>query len=107
MQAAESTYPTATDPNSPRDAASDELGLVGLLERRARFLEEALADMGECDAAGLAGEELGAEHGLERLDLRAQRRRRNIELARRAREMQLVGDGNEIPEMAELHEARL
>src|SRR5207344_1606886 len=46
---------------------------------------------------------LRAKHRLERLDLMAKRRRRNIELLGRAREMQLFRDGHEIPKMAQFH----
>src|SRR5262249_38165674 len=79
------------------------LGLIRLLDRRARLLEEALADMGVRHAARLAGEELRAEHRLERLDLRAQRRRRDVETRGRAREMQLLGDRDEVAKMTQLH----
>ncbi|MGB9397218.1 MAG: hypothetical protein WCB32_20800, partial [Pseudolabrys sp.] len=44
-----------------------------------------------------------AKHCLERLDLMAKSRRRNIELLGRAREMQLFRDGHEIPKMTQFH----
>ncbi len=74
-----------------------------LLERRARFVEEALADMRERHAAGLAHEQLGAEQRLQSLDLRAQRRRGDIQPRRRPGEMQLFGHGHEVSEMSKLH----
>jgi len=63
------------EPMSPRAARRpNELGMLRLLERRARLVEEALADMSERDAAGLAHEQLRAKQRLQSLDLRAQRR---------------------------------
>ncbi|MCY1241781.1 hypothetical protein D9M72_547020 [compost metagenome] len=40
----------------------------------------------------------------ERLDLDAQRRLRNVQALRGAREVELLGDGDEIAEMAQFHD---
>src|SRR3981189_195200 len=77
--------------------------MLRLLERRARLVEEALADMSERDAAGLAHEQLRAKQRLQSLDLRAQRRRGDIQPRRRPGEMQRFGHGHEASEMSKLH----
>ena len=85
-------------------AASDQFGMGGLLERFLRFGQEAFAGMGEGDRAfGLAGKQLGAEHGFQGADLVAERRRRDVETRRGAREMQFFGDRGEVLEVAEFH----
>ncbi len=95
----------AIEPTSPRAARRPTtFGVVGLLQRLARLDQETLTRMGEGDRAlGLAREQLGAEQGFQGADLVAQRRRRDIEARGGTREMQLLGDRDEIPEVAEFH----
>ena len=83
--------------------------------RAARTPElERLEDPRACDEEGLAGgrqldpparpiEEREAELGLEGLDLPAQRRLRDVRRARGAPEMALLGDGDEVAQVPELH----
>jgi hypothetical protein len=80
-------------------APSDLLRLLGLLERRAGFGEEALPHLREDDAARLAHEQVGAQHGFQGADLRAERRRGDIQSCRRPREVQLLRDGHEVSEV--------
>ena len=66
-----------------------------------------IADVKERELAGQdrdhALEELAAELILQASDLRAHRGLRESELARRAREVALLGDGEEAPEVTDLH----
>ena len=85
-------------------AAPDQFGTGRLLERLLRFDQEAFAGMGQGDRAlGLAREQLGSEHGFQGADLVAERGGRDIEARGGAAEMQLLGDRDEVPEVAEFH----
>jgi hypothetical protein len=76
----------------------------GLFERLLRFGEEAFTGIGEANRAlGLAGKQLGPEHGLERPDLMAESRRRDIEAGGGPGEVQLLGDRGEVSEVAQFH----
>jgi hypothetical protein len=60
--------------------------------------------MGENHSARASLEECRADLALEVADLAAQRRLRDVQPLRRAPEVQLLGDRDEIPEMTQLHE---
>ena len=76
----------------------------GLPQCGLRFHQEALSRMGEDDGAlGLAAKKLRAELRFQRANLMAQRRRSDIESRRGATEMQLLGHGGEIAQVAQLH----
>jgi hypothetical protein len=72
-------------------------------ERQACFREEGEAGGGELHAARDAREERRADVALEVADLPAQRRLGDVQARRRAAEVQLLGDGDEVAQVAELH----
>src|SRR4051794_31478973 len=78
-------------------------GGVGGAQHAARLLEQRTARGGQRDAALRAVEEPDAELLLELADLLADRRLGDVEPLRGAAEVQLFGDGDEVPEMAEFH----
>ena len=66
--------------------------------------ETSAVRVGEGDRAlGLAREQFRTEQGFERADLMAERRTGNIETFRRAAEMQFIGDGDKVSQMAKRH----
>src|SRR5262249_10327707 len=88
-------------------AARGAPGQVGGALRRgqgaARLAEEGDAGVGQAAPAVRAIEQADAELVLERADLLAERRLRHVQAGGRAREVQLLGDGDEVAEVAELH----
>jgi hypothetical protein len=76
---------------------------VGGHERRARRLQQRHAGLRQRDAPGRAIEQPHAELPLEPGDRRAERLLRDVQSLRRAREVQLLGDGDEVPQLAQLH----
>ena len=76
---------------------------LNILEQRAGPLEKCAARIGELDAARLALEQLHTELFLERADLLAQRRLLNAEACRGPRDMAFFSNGDEIPEVTQLH----
>ena len=53
----------------------------------------------------MAHEQGGVDLALQRADLLAERRLLHVELLGRARDVALVGDGDEVAEMAQFHQA--
>src|SRR3954453_18643874 len=78
-------------------------GGVGGAQHAARLLEQCSARRGQRDAAVRAVEEPDAELVLELADLLADGRLGDVEPLPGAAEVQLFGDGDEVPEMAEFH----
>src|SRR3954469_15351498 len=78
-------------------------GGVGGAQDAARLLEQHNARRGQRDAAVRAVEEPDAELVLELADLLADGRLGDVEPLPGAAEVQLFGDGDEVPEMAEFH----
>jgi hypothetical protein len=76
--------------------------MFGALEHEPRFREKGFARRGQLDT-WLAPEQLDFELGFEGADLLAERRLLDAQPLCRARHMSFLGDGNEIPEMAQLH----
>jgi hypothetical protein len=76
---------------------------VGLGEHLADLAEEGAPGGGELDAARAAHEQLGAHLLLEVADLPAERRLGDVQPRGRPPEVQLLGDGHEVAEVAELH----
>ena len=101
----EPTKPTATSPASPAAArrARSTAASADARIRRASSRQHP-AGRGELDPAAVAQQQLGADLGLERLDLLTQRRLRDVQALRRAAEVQLFGDGDEVSEVAQLHD---
>jgi hypothetical protein len=96
--------PISIRPISPRAALRHGDGAPGLRQRRVGLGEEQPAGLGQRHAPARALEEPHAELALERLDLQAERRLRHMQPLGRPPEMQLLGNGDEIPEMAQLHD---
>ncbi len=78
-------------------------GMLDAIEDRARFGQQRFAGLGQLDAARLAAEQLHLELGFEGADLLAQRRLLDAESFRRAGDMPLLGDGDEITEVPQFH----
>ena len=98
------------DAEPPRLAARGALrgahATLGLREREPRLGEKGVAGGRELDAACMAFEERRADLALQVADLPAQRRLRDVESPRRAAEVQLLGDRDEVAKVAELHARR-
>ena len=77
-------------------------GGVGRGEQRPRLLEQLLAGRSQRDAPGRAGEQVRAELLLELADLPAEHRLRDVEALRRAPEVQLFGDRDEVAQLAQV-----
>ena len=88
-------------------AALDAPGLAGRVLDRvedvARALEEVRAGRGQLDLALVAQQQRRADLLLELADLLAQRRLGHVQPLRRAAEVQLFRDDDEVAQMAELH----
>ena len=78
---------------------------VELGERALRAHGQHLARLGQPDAAARAPQQVDAELGLEPADLLGERGLGDVQLAARAREVPLAGDGEERAQLAELHRA--
>jgi len=79
------------------------LGTCRLREREARFGEKGAPRRGERHTARDALEQRRADLALEVADLTGKRRLCDMEPRRRSAEVELFGDGDEVPEMAEFH----
>ena len=94
-------------PQRPRLALVDALGVVGgpieVGEDRPRVAQERVAGRSRLHAPARAREELHPELVLQQPDLVAQRRLRHVQPLRGPAEVQLLGDGDEVAELAELH----
>ena len=72
-------------------------------QRSSRLLEKDLACICQAYVASIALEQLDAEMPLKVLDLAAQCRLGDEQARRRAPEMELLGDGNEVPQMSQFN----
>src|SRR5204862_6220066 len=99
--ARESEHDRSLDPGG--DASRAALGHFEPGHRGPRVFQECDACRRELDAARQPLEEQDAELALEGLQLLAERRLLDSEPPGRAREAALLGDGDEIAKMAELH----
>ena len=98
------TRPIASGPASrPRSAAIDSRPCAHLRQRGARVREQRLAGGRQPDRAAVAQEHPLAELGLEPPDLLADGRLGDPQPLGRTREVRLLGDGDEVGELAELH----
>ena len=88
---------------SPCGAFGGALGARRLGECEARFGEKRAPRRGELHAASDALEQRRADLALEVADLTGERRLRDVEPRGSAAEVELFGDGNEVPEVAEFH----
>src|SRR3546814_8255858 len=79
-----------------------ERGLY-LAEDAARVDQQALARLGQLDAARLAAEELHLQLGLQRLDLLAERRLLHAKALGGAGHVPLLGYGDAVAQMAQVH----
>ena len=78
-------------------------GVLDGVEDLARAHEERRAGRGQLDLALVAQQQRRADLLLELADLLAQRRLGHVQALRRAAEVQLLGDGDEVAQVAELH----
>jgi hypothetical protein len=76
--------------------------VVGGAQRDARGVEQRATGVGELDVAGGATEQLDAEVGLQAPDRGAQRLLGHVQARRCAREVQLLGDGDEVAQKAQV-----
>jgi hypothetical protein len=80
--------------------------LEGMVETREHFpgvFEEGPAGVGQLDAARFSAEQLDVELALDHLDLLAQWRLLHAEPFGGARDVLFLRDGDEVPEMPQLH----
>jgi len=75
---------------------------VPAVEHVAGMAQQHLAGGGQVDRPWLADEQLGTELSLEQADLLRQRGLRDMQALRCSREVQLLGHGHEIAEVAEV-----
>ena len=68
--------------------------------------QEKAAGRGQLDVPAVANEQRAPDARLERLDLLRQRRRGDMQTLGRAPEVQLLGDGDEVTQLAQFHAAR-
>jgi hypothetical protein len=78
--------------------------VIGLLEQRADVREQLRTGRGEGDGPAVAVEKRHAKVPFERLDLLGQRRPSDQQPGRGPAEVQLLGDGDEVSELAQLHD---
>ena len=84
----------------------DALEPLDALHDAARLVEQDGARGRQLDPSRGADEQLDPQRGLERLDPLAQRRLRDVQALRGTREMQLLGDGDEVAEVSDqIHRA--
>ena len=80
-------------------------GALDIAQDAGRAVEQSLAGFGEADAAIDAGEQRGAEFFLQPLHLPRQRRLRDAQMRRGARDAAKLGDADEVAEAAQFHAA--
>ena len=78
-------------------------GALDVAQDAGGAVEQALAGLGQADAAIDAGEQRGAKFFLQPLHLPRQRRLRDAQMRRGARDAAQFGDTDEIAEAAEFH----
>ncbi len=72
------------------------------VEQPARAVQQGAAGDGQLDPVGRAPQQLAAQHALERPDLAAQRGLREVQPRGGATEVELLGDGDERPQVLDL-----
>ena len=77
--------------------------MLDLPQDRLRLGKEGLARLGQLYPSRLAAEQLHLKFGFERPDLLAQRRLLDAEPSRRAGDMALLGDRDEVAKMTQFH----
>ncbi len=78
-------------------------GAIDAGQRFARLLVEHLPRFGELDAAPDPREQAYADLFFELVNLPAERRRRDVQRARRPPDVLVLGDGDEIAQVTEFH----
>jgi hypothetical protein len=78
-------------------------GLVDGAEDQPRALQVRGSGVGELDPAGGAAQQLDAEVSLEAADLLRQRGLGHVQPGGGVAEVQLLGDGHEVPQLAQIH----
>ena len=91
---------------SPRCCAHVFAHLRHLLQQVVAMVEQALAGLGQGDAAAVAQQQRLAQVGLERPHLPAERRLRHVERARGLAEAAEFRDADEVFELAQIHRIR-
>ena len=86
-----------------RRAAGPGRGAIDRGQHRLGIGQEGAPGIGQPDAARMAHEQGRVDLLFQRLDLLRQRRLLHVQLLRRARDVALTGDGDEVAEMAEFH----
>jgi hypothetical protein len=86
-------------PGGPRESPSSHRGVVGGGQGHARLCQEGLARGGDRDPTGVALEQLNSELGLQLRERLGQRRLSDVELARGAGYLALIGDGDQVAEV--------
>ena len=89
-----------------RRAAGPCRGAIDRGQHRLGIGQEGAAGVGQRDAARMADEQRRLDLLLQRLDLLRQRRLLHVQLLGRARDVALVGHGDEVAEMAQFHESQ-
>ena len=79
-------------------------GDLELGEHRAGVAQEGRAGRRQLDSPARAGEQRAAQLLLQRADLLAERRLGDVQARGGAAEVQLLGDGDEVTQLAEFHE---
>jgi hypothetical protein len=77
--------------------------LIPAAEQLARPRKEGLAGVGQCDRAAVASEQRESQVSLEQPDLFGERRLGDVQQLGGVREVQLLGDGDEVPQVAQMH----
>src|SRR5205823_2989842 len=95
-------YP-ANDPGSR--VAGGGPGVVCGRENGAGAGEQLLSGLSQVDASPVAHKQLNAELMLQRTDLRAQWRLRDMQPRGRPCKIEILGDGDEVAKVAQLHAA--
>ena len=80
--------------------------VVELREDRAGLLQEEAPRLREPDAPPVPFEQRRAQLVLDRLDLLAERRLAHVQAARGPAEVELLGDGDEVAQLADVHAYR-
>ncbi|AMA58857.1 hypothetical protein BCCGELA001_22995 [Bradyrhizobium sp. CCGE-LA001] len=100
-----------SDVQRPDQARADRPDLVfgdlDLLQDRAPAHQHGVTGLRQLDLAAGPVEELGPELGFERLDVLAERRLREVQPPGGEGEAALLGDRDEIPELAQIHSETL
>src|SRR6202035_1856642 len=79
----------------------------GLFEQRPGAREQRLAGRGKRHAAAVPVEQAGTEDAFEGLDLLRQRWSGNVQPGRGPAEVEFLGDGHEVAQLAQLHQVIL